>query len=67
MVINKDEEVMAMESKLSERQSENETLISEAYRKDRQAHNDTISLPVQHAVPLASRAAPPPSLVYTEP
>jgi hypothetical protein len=42
--LNKDEEVMAMESKLSERQSENETLISEAYRKDRQAHNDTISV-----------------------
>jgi len=42
--LSKDEVVLGLESKLNERQSENETLISEAYRKDRQANTDTISV-----------------------
>merc|ERR1712166_602984 len=35
--LSKDEVVLGLESKLSEYRSENETLTSEAYRKDRQA------------------------------
>jgi len=42
--LSKDEIVLGLESKLGERQSENETLMSEAYRKDRQANTDTISV-----------------------
>jgi len=42
--LSKDEVVLGLESKLSEYRSENETLTSEAYRKDRQANTDTISV-----------------------
>jgi len=38
-----DEGVLDLNSKLSERKSENETLVAETYRKDRKAHNDEVA------------------------
>jgi len=42
--LEKDEDVLNLNSKLNEKSSENETLIAETYRKDRQAHNSQIDV-----------------------
>ena len=42
--LEKDEDVLNLNSKLNEKSSENETLIAESYRKDRQAHNSQMDV-----------------------
>ena len=42
--LQKDEDVLNLNSKLNEKSSENEALIAESYRKDRQAHNSQMDV-----------------------